>query len=189
VTAPARRAAGHEKEPTMMDLEIRSPQPYDLVGGIAVGREHVPVSFISFGSSGGLHVHVRDAVGTQLAYLHPAAAGSGEFGGPYAFELVLAAVPGTKYGTVEFSATQSGAPEQVVPVVFGSFVMPGYFTYRRHQVVPGDTLFAIAEADYKVGPEWTYIYEANSHQIADPALIFPGQVLSIPHSTTTVFHR
>jgi nucleoid-associated protein YgaU len=172
-----------------MDLEIRTPQPYDLVGGDAVGRERVPVAFIFYGSGTSLFVRVRDANGTELAHQLAHAAGSGELGGPFAFEIALPAVPSTKYGTVEFSATASTPPEQVVPVVFGSFVMPGYFTYKRYQVQPGDSLFAIAEAEYKVGNEWTYIYEANSHQIADPNLIFAGQELNIPHSTTTIFHR
>jgi nucleoid-associated protein YgaU len=67
--------------------------------------------------------------------------------------------------------------------------MPGYFTYVRHEVVAGDTLFGIAEAEYKVGREWPFIHEANRHQIADPALVYPGQVLSVPHSTETIFHR
>jgi nucleoid-associated protein YgaU len=172
-----------------VDLEIRTPQPYDLVGGAAVGREHVPVAFVFYGSGTSLFVRVRDGAGIEVAHQLVAAAGSGELGGPYAFELVLPAVPSTKYGTVEFSATASSAPEQVVPIVFGSVVMPGYFTYERYRVMPGDSLFAIAEAEYKVGSEWTYIYEANSHQIADPNLIYAGQELNVPHSTTTIFHR
>jgi hypothetical protein len=173
----------------MLDIEIRSPQPFDLFGGAAVGRETVPISFVSFGSGGGLRVKVRDSNGVELADEWLSAAGSGEFGGPYALEIPLPSVPTTKYGTVEFVEHEGAPPAHVVLVVFGSVVMPGYFTYRRHRVVAGDSLWKIAEAEYKVGTEWTYIYEANSHQINDPDLIFPGQVLNVPHSTTTIFHR
>lgn len=172
-----------------MDLEIRTPQNDDLVGGIAVGREHVPVAFVFYGSGTSLFVRLRDADGTELAHQFVGAAGSGELGGPYAFELVLAAAPTTTRGTVEFSATASSPPEQVVPVVFGSAVMPGYFTYTKYRVEPGDTLFAIAEAQYRRGDEWPFIFEANRHQITDPNRIFPGQILNVPHSTTTIFHR
>jgi hypothetical protein len=173
----------------MLDIDIRSPQPFDLVGGAAVGRETEPIAFVSFGSSSGFHIRVADGNGNVLATAWPSAAGSGEFGGPHAFEIALPTVPTTKYGTIEFSEMAGGPAERVVIVVFGSVVMPGYFTYKLHTVMPGDTLWDIAEAEYKVGSEWTYIYEANSHQINDPDLIFPGQVLMIPHSTTTIFHR
>ncbi len=118
----------------MLDIDIRSPRPFDLVGGAAVGRETVPIAFVSFGSSGGLHIRVRDANGAELATSWPSSAGSGEFGGPYAFEIPLPAVPTTKYGTVEFSRTLNGPPEQVILVVFGSVVMPQYFTYKLHTV-------------------------------------------------------
>lgn len=98
-------------------------------------------------------------------------------------------MPATKFGSVEFAAGPAGPAQYVVPIVFGSVIMPGYFTYRRSTVMPGDTLWGIAEAEYKLGSDWPFIYEANSYQIADPDLIFPGQRLAIPHSLTTIFHR
>ncbi len=172
----------------MSHLELRSPRPYDLVGGEAVGAERVPIAFISYGSGGGVRASVKDSAGAELAAQNMFPAGSGEFGGPFALTLDLPSVPTTKYGTVELGWT-GFPPEVVVPLVFGSFIMPGYFTYVQHTVLPGDTLWDIADAQYKVASEWPFIYEANSHQIADPDLIYAGQVLNIPHSTTTIFHR
>lgn len=172
-----------------MNIEIRSPQPYDLVGGAAVGREHVPVCFAFLGSGTRLTVIVRDEHGTELATTEVHAAGSGELGGHYAFEVSLPEVPATKYGAVEFAPLHGAPPEHVVPVIFGSVIMPGYFTFARHTVVGGDTLWGIAEAEYKRGSEWGFIYEANSHQISDPNRIYRGQLLNVPHSVETVFHR
>lgn len=51
---------------------------------------------------------------------------------------------------------------------------------RIHTVVPGDTLWAIAELYYGDGNAWPRIYEANSGQIANPNLIFAGQQFIIP---------
>ena len=48
----------------------------------------------------------------------------------------------------EHTAALVGAAERVVIVVFGSVVMPGYFTYKLHTVMPGVL---------KVGSQQSYI--------------------------------
>ncbi|ETX14353.1 peptidoglycan-binding protein LysM [Roseivivax halodurans JCM 10272] len=47
-------------------------------------------------------------------------------------------------------------------------------------VQPGNTLWAIARERYGSGPLYVRLFEANSDQIRDPDLIYPGQVFSIP---------
>lgn len=44
----------------------------------------------------------------------------------------------------------------------------------------GDSLWQIARAVYGDGVAYTVIYDANRQQIADPDLIFPGQVFEVP---------
>lgn len=68
----------------------------------------------------------------------------------------------------------------IVPVILGPRIVPGYIGYREHVVQSGDTLWAIAEANYGNGNEFSRIVRANPNQISDPNLIFPGQVLKIP---------
>lgn len=51
-------------------------------------------------------------------------------------------------------------------------------TTKTHTVVSGDTLWAIAKAQYGDGSKYTEIATANS--IANPNLIYVGQVLTIP---------
>ncbi len=51
---------------------------------------------------------------------------------------------------------------------------------RTHRVVPGDTLWGIAQRFYGSGPAWPRIYDANQTIIRDPHWIFPGQVFVIP---------
>jgi immunoglobulin-like protein involved in spore germination/LysM domain-containing protein len=68
----------------------------------------------------------------------------------------------------------------IVPVIYGPLIVPGYFGYREHVVAPGDTLSAIAAANYGDASLFTRIVRANPTQISDPDLIFPGQVLRVP---------
>ena len=56
---------------------------------------------------------------------------------------------------------------------------------KSYTVVPGDTLWEIAEGAYGNGAEWTKILEANKASITllpngTQALIVPGQVLVLP---------
>ena len=47
-------------------------------------------------------------------------------------------------------------------------------------VQPGNSLWRIARRIYGQGVQYTVIYEANTDQIRDPDLIYPGQVLDTP---------
>jgi LysM repeat protein len=50
-----------------------------------------------------------------------------------------------------------------------------------HVVVqPGNSLWRIARRTYGHGLKFTVIYQANKQAIADPNLIYPGQVFSLP---------
>jgi len=46
----------------------------------------------------------------------------------------------------------------------------------------GDNLWTIARRVYGAGMRYTTIYEANTEQIRDPDLIYPGQVFDLPNS-------
>ncbi|SOH93492.1 hypothetical protein SAMN06273572_102168 [Monaibacterium marinum] len=47
-------------------------------------------------------------------------------------------------------------------------------------VQPGNNLWTIARERYGRGPLFTQIFTANSDQIRDPDLIYPGQIFSLP---------
>ncbi len=51
---------------------------------------------------------------------------------------------------------------------------------RNYLVLPGDSLWKIAQKFYKNGAEWRRIYDANRDKIKDPNLIRAWQVLRIP---------
>jgi hypothetical protein len=50
----------------------------------------------------------------------------------------------------------------------------------RMVVQPGHNLWRIARATYGRGIRYTVIHRANSDQIRDPALIYPGQIFMLP---------
>ncbi len=61
-------------------------------------------------------------------------------------------------------------------------VLPAYATTVAHTVVKGDSMWKVA-VKYEVG--LSEIKNANTH-IANPNLIYPGQVLNIPLTDSTV---
>src|SRR5918998_2933012 len=49
----------------------------------------------------------------------------------------------------------------IVPVILGPRIVPNYIGYREHVVQPGDTLWAIADANYGNGNLFSLIVRAN----------------------------
>ena len=56
------------------------------------------------------------------------------------------------------------------------------FQLNKITIEPGDNLWNISRKKYGSGMQYTVIYLANSNQIVNPDLIFPGQVLMVPGS-------
>ncbi len=80
---------------------------------------------------------------------------------------------------VDESGTVSARLE--TPFQQAAFTMP---TTSEPLVViqPGNNLWLIARRIYGEGTLYTQIFEANSSQIADPDLIYPGQIFVLPAS-------
>lgn len=53
-------------------------------------------------------------------------------------------------------------------------------TGKTYTVVAGDCLWSIAQRVYGTGTKWGELWAANASTIANPRLIFPGQVIQIP---------
>lgn len=94
--------------------------------------------------------------------------------------LVLYAADGAAWSTK--TATDAPPPEEPkaeeAPAAPAAPAAPEAPAARKYTVVPGDTLFAIAERFYGDGNKYPQIAEASG--IANPDLIHPGQELTIP---------
>jgi nucleoid-associated protein YgaU len=51
---------------------------------------------------------------------------------------------------------------------------------RTATVVRGDSLWRLSRRHYRDGMRYRQIYVANSYQIRNPDLIYPGQIFVIP---------
>ena len=67
-----------------------------------------------------------------------------------------------------------------VPVIYGPRIVPGFIGYRIHVVQRGDTLSAIAAANYGSASAFQNIVRANPLVISDPNRIFAGQESEYP---------
>jgi nucleoid-associated protein YgaU len=85
-----------------------------------------------------------------------------------------AEVTGADGRTGRFAGRLTLAPPAVGPA---ATARPGTETLR---VEPGENLWRIARETYGRGVAYTIIYDANRQAIADPDLIYPGQVLTLP---------
>ena len=84
--------------------------------------------------------------------------------------------------TAKLNSAKDGSEinKQVVPIIFGRVLIDPYAGFQQYTVQPGDTLFAIAQNFSANGSLYPRIFEANTNQLTDPNLIFPGQVLRVP---------
>lgn len=75
-------------------------------------------------------------------------------------------------------------PSTTLSVLYGPLILPGYTGYRERTVVAGDTLSAIANAEYGDSSMFTVIQQANQHIVPDANQIIPGMILRIPRNDT-----
>jgi nucleoid-associated protein YgaU len=79
-------------------------------------------------------------------------------------------------------AAQAGAGAQQTAAATGTTQASAGAAASEGRIVvqPGNSLWKLARENYGQGVRYTVIYEANKDQIANPDLIFPGQVFAVP---------
>jgi LysM repeat protein len=73
--------------------------------------------------------------------------------------------------------------------VLSVLILAGFAALQQvatHTVVPGDTLWDLAQRYYQDPFQWRLIWDANRAQVSDPNLILPGWVLTIPEKGAQV---
>src|SRR5579859_574656 len=78
------------------------------------------------------------------------------------------------------SVTSAGAAAQAAPVYTDALVRH-HEQARSYTVKRGDTLSSIAQRFYGRPADWAWLYQANRSVLANPNVIYPGQVLSVPY--------
>jgi len=85
--------------------------------------------------------------------------------------------------TVESEDAAQASPETQVATITAVAVGEGdsqRFVSGKAIIRKGDNLWTIARRVYGSGVKYTTIYEANANTIANPHMIFPGQVFELP---------
>jgi nucleoid-associated protein YgaU len=164
--------------PSFAPITVRQPRPHDIVD------DPVSICGVGTGFEGVFSARVRDGNGAELAIASITAGGLGIWGNYHA-TLALGAIPATANGTVEvFEFPPSGMGPELnkitVPVIFGRALIDPYHGFAEYTVVAGDTLSGIAQHWYGDATLWPRIFAANTDEIADPNLIYPGQIFRIP---------
>ena len=77
----------------------------------------------------------------------------------------------------------SGAVLARVATLFSRAELAGGFPEDRYVIVqPGNSLWRITRRTYGEGIRYSVIFQANNDQIADPDLIYPGQIFLVPNT-------
>jgi nucleoid-associated protein YgaU len=163
-----------------MSIRLDMPREFDLVGspvligGIGTGFEatinyrvhdgHDEVTgFITVGGGTGEHAQFQKRV----------AVGNASFQLDRLFVEVF-----------EVSAKDGRELHKVTrQVLLATRMVKGYIGYREHTVKAGETLTKIARKHYGTN-DFQPIFRANAHQLDDPDVIHPGQVLRVPIGTS-----
>ncbi|HEX2046573.1 MAG TPA: Gmad2 immunoglobulin-like domain-containing protein [Acidimicrobiales bacterium] len=157
-------------------ITVQQPAPFDIVDN------RVLVAGVGTGFEATIGLRIRDGNAAQLARSFVTTGGAGVLAN-FQAAVDLPGVPPTPEGFVEvFDAGGDDVPGNlvVVPVVFGEYLVPGYFGFSVRTVVPGDTLSGIAQEAYGDASLYLRIFAANRNQLSDPNRIFPGQQLRVP---------
>ncbi len=164
-----------------MSIRMDQPRRFDLVGN------PVMIAGIGTGFEATINYRVHDGHDEVTGFIN-VGGGTGEHAqfqvkarvGNAAFQLDRLFVE-----VFEVSAKDGSELNKVSkPVLLGTRMVDGrYIGYREHVVKAGETLRKIARKHYGT-PEFERLVRANAHQIDDPDLIFPGQIIRVPIGTS-----
>jgi nucleoid-associated protein YgaU len=153
------------------------PQAFDLVGSPLM------IAGIGSGFEANINYRVHDGHDEVTGFI-TVGGGTGE----HAQFQVKAKVAGAAFQldrlfveVFEIDAADGSERHKVSrPVLLATRMVKGsYIGYREHVVKKGDTLSKIAKDNLGTA-DFQRLVRANAHEISDPNLIFPGQVIRIP---------
>ena len=160
-----------------MNSQIQQPQPFDLVSG------EILIAGNAVAFEGQMTIRVSEGHDEVTGLATVGSLSIRQFQASITIPDTVAFQLNRLFVTLaDDTGGGDGAPIPMVtvPVLYGPLILPGYMGFWEHEVVSGDTLSALAQRYYEDASAWQPIFQANQHIIANPDLIFPGQVLRIP---------
>ena len=153
-------------------------------GGVGIkGSENLSLDTVEYDESGAFALSGRADSGSQIkAYIDNNFIGAAKTGEKGLWR-IMPSEPVTP-GLHMLRVDQTDAAGTVIarletPFSRADFLLPTETT-ALVVVQPGNSLWRIARRRYGQGPQYVEIFEANRDQIADPDLIYPGQIFALP---------
>ncbi|MAZ25837.1 MAG: peptidoglycan-binding protein LysM [Cytophagaceae bacterium] len=156
-------------------LDIQQPQPFDLVGSTIL------IAGNATAFEGTLSITVSEGHDEVTSFIQVGSLGLRQFQGSVEIPASAAFTLNRLFLTLADDSGNENGPSVTIPVLYGPLILPGYAGWQPYTVQPSDTLTAIAQSQYGNG-DFQPIFEANQNILANPNLIFPGQVLRIPRN-------
>ncbi|MEQ8805722.1 MAG: LysM peptidoglycan-binding domain-containing protein [Rhodospirillales bacterium] len=178
------------EERTTEPLAIRMPRegegPSRLIQGDGPQKIEFDISAVDYTPTGRVIVSGRAPAGDDVAlYMDDTPLGTARADDQNRWSLTLKdkVAPGVH----KLKAERLDSAGKVIARVSIPFrqdeIMPDLAAGQVVVVQPGNSLWRIARRVYGDGVQYTIIYRANSRQIGDPDLIYPGQVFQVPKPT------
>lgn len=158
-------------------LDIQQPQPFDIVG------KEILIAGNAAAFEGTLTVKVDEGHDEVSSFITVGALALQQFQGRITIPDGTAFQLSRLFLRLADDTGNEDGPAVTIPVLYGPLILPGYTGWRPYTVKSGDTLTAIAQAEYGNG-DFAPIVAANQHIISDPNLILVGQELRIPRNDT-----
>ncbi len=146
------------------------------------GDERLSMDIIEYGAEGVVIFQGRAAPGMQIgAYLGNRKVGAATADAEGKWRIVTEEdVPAGRYRLKLESRNDAGKRVAQLMIPFERAAVPEQMAGDLVVVQPGNSLWRIARHSYGNGRRYVEIYHANRHQISNPRLIYPGQLLQVP---------
>jgi nucleoid-associated protein YgaU len=146
------------------------------------GDKALSMDVVEYGTKGDVILEGRAKPGAQIdAYLNSKKVGGAEAGKDGTWRIVTKDdVPTGHYKLKLEARNDTGKAVAQLNMPFERAAVPDQIAHDLVIVQPGNSLWRIARRSYGRGVRYVEIYHANQTQIANPGLIFPGQLLQVP---------
>jgi len=194
-TAASGEGGGGDADAGERPAAIRVPRQGDgevdllqqRAGGIGPSGDTLRLETIRYTVSGHIDVRGRATPGDRVALMVDGHTfGRADVGADGQWRIVPSRTiePGMHRVRIE-QHTPSGTVVATITTPFSSQPLVGARADSEFVVIqPGNNLWSIAERSYGTGSRYHVIYRANTDQIEDPDLIYPGQVFVLPDAET-----
>jgi nucleoid-associated protein YgaU len=183
-SAPARLAPPPAVTAAIAPVATRPPVVTQPPGGDATVKRALSVDAIGYDEAGRVVLSGRAEPGAELRlYLDDRFVGALKAtDGAWSETLPDALAPGVYRLRVDEVRGPEGKVVTRVALPFQRAVDAKAGSVDGDVVVvqPGNSLWRIAKRSYGAGPRYVQIFDANRDQIADPDLIYPGQIFELP---------